>query len=73
MQHRQQVMLLDEVKHGRLLLVEEDGEGQVIAALNLVQLGCNLQQSFCIASRSPCPAHKGQGELRPCIWYSCVL
>ena len=42
MQHRQQMVLLDEVKDSRLLLVQENGKGQIITALDLVQLGCNL-------------------------------
>lgn len=36
MQHWQQLVLLDEVEDSRLLLPEVDGQGQVVAALDLV-------------------------------------
>lgn len=56
MQHRQQLVLLDEVKDGWLLLAQVDGQGQVVTALDLVQLGRNLEQCFCIAPWSTNPA-----------------
>ena len=50
MQHWQQLVLLDEVKHSRLLLPKVDGQGQVVAALDLVQLGCHLKKSLSVPS-----------------------
>lgn len=43
MQHRQEVMLLNEVEDCRLLLAQKDGQGKIVTALNLIQLGCYLK------------------------------
>ena len=55
MQHWQQLVLLDEVEDSRLLLPEVDGQGQVVTALDLVQLGCHLEKSLGVPSRRSNP------------------
>ena len=54
-QHWQQLVFLDEIEDSRLLLPEVDGQGQVIAALDLVQLGCHLKKSLSVPSRRSDP------------------
>ena len=62
-QHRQQVVLLDEVKDCRLLLAQVDGQGQIKTPLQLVQLGCHLQEGFCVTPWGSDPAVTPTGVL----------
>lgn len=54
-QHWQQLVLLNEVEDSRLLLPEVDGQGQIVAALDLVQLGGHLKKSLGVPSRRSDP------------------
>ena len=55
-QQGQQAVLGDEVKGVRLLQAQQDGQRQVKAPLQLVQVRGRLQQRPAVAPRAPRPA-----------------
>lgn len=57
-QQGQQVVLGDEVKGVRLLQPQQDGQRQIKAALQLVQVRGRLQQRSAVPARAPRPADK---------------
>jgi len=56
-QQGHQVVAADEIEHPGTLEAQQDSKGEVVARLQLVELGCTFQQRFAVSPSRPYPAH----------------